>query len=62
LRLLQAASLAMATHWACNLAVGAVFLALVQQHSVGFVYRAFAAVAAAAAVFVVVAVPETARK
>jgi len=52
----------MATHWACNLAVSALFLHLVQHYSVSFVYRAFATVAALATAFVIAALPETARK
>mmetsp|Transcript_11418 Transcript_11418/g.22716 ORF Transcript_11418/g.22716 Transcript_11418/m.22716 type:complete len:121 (-) Transcript_11418:337-699(-) len=55
----KAASLAMASHWACNFAVGGWFLSLVRDHGVGTIYKGFGTVSLAAAAFVALAVPET---
>lgn len=55
----RAVSLAMVTHWACNFAVGQLFLGLVAAHGLAAVYGGFAAMCLAAVLFINALLPET---
>jgi Sugar (and other) transporter len=58
----QAVSAAMGTHWVCNFAIGQLFLPAVTKFGVSTVYLAFAAVCAAAVLFVQKFIVETKGK
>jgi hypothetical protein len=57
-----AVSLAMATHWVCNFAIGQAFLPVVGKVGVAGAYLGFAAVCLVAVAFARAAVPETKGK
>ena len=57
-----AVSLAMATHWVCNFAIGQAFLPVVSKVGVAGAYLGFAGVCLAAVAFARAAVPETKGK